>query len=394
MGIPNCRTFGSIPSRFVHRQLDDFPMVAPHNTYWCSEFYETYKETCKSIHLDLARECPEFDKAFGCSKKGKVLGIIFNTQDLTWCLPKDIREKTTTWIIKTLQEPHVSLWQIQSLMGRINFVLSMCPFLNSFKFNLNATLAQAMRSDPTSLSQNARKDLSVWLNFLNCEGKWNPIPHEPTNPPLRALNFWMDAAGFLNNAIWTPEIGYSTIGTNMDGETILGYQSWWNKEFISRAVDSTGKRFGNKTGTLEIMALLLPLLLIPEKLRNCHICIHTDNMSCVFGMKDGYVENDEYSSIFIPAAYLIGGFLGSVIHVEHCPRRSSWESKTADNFTRKKTTTFVENQILNQFNHLLVPQTITSWMENPANNWDLPTQLLSHVQYAPWKLSPLWNSSF
>jgi hypothetical protein len=33
----------------------------------------------------------------------------------------------------------------------------------------------------------------------------------------------------------------------------------------TKAVDSNGKRFGNKTGTLEMMALLLPLLLIPEK---------------------------------------------------------------------------------------------------------------------------------
>jgi hypothetical protein len=80
-----------------------------------------------------------------------------------------------------------------------------------------------------------------------------------------------------------------------------------------------------------MMALLLPLLLISEKLKNCHICIHTDNMSCVFGMKDGYVKNQEYASIFIRAAYLIEGFLGSIIHVSPCPRRSSWESRTADN---------------------------------------------------------------
>jgi hypothetical protein len=46
-------------------------------------------------------------------------------------------------------------------------------------------------------------------------------------------------------------------------------------------------------------------------------------MSCVFGMKDGYVKNDETASIFVRAAYLIGAFLGSVIHVTHCPRRSS-----------------------------------------------------------------------
>jgi hypothetical protein len=90
------------------------------------------------------------------------------------------------------------------------------------------------------------------------------------------------------------DLGCGVIGSNVDGDTILGFQSWWDKFFITKAVDSNGKRFRNKRGTLEMLALLLPLLLIPDRLTNCHICIFTDNISCVFGMKDSYVKNDEY----------------------------------------------------------------------------------------------------
>jgi hypothetical protein len=59
-------------------------------------------------------------------------------------------------------------------------------------------------------------------------------------------------------------------------------------------------------------------------------------------MKDGYIKNDEHGSILIRTAYLISSYLGSVIHVVHCPRRSSWEASTADNFTRAKMTSFLE----------------------------------------------------
>jgi hypothetical protein len=59
-----------------------------------------------------------------------------------------------------------------------------------------------------------------------------------------------------------------------------------------------------------MIGLLLPLLLIPEKLKNTHIRMFTDNMSCVFGMKDGYVKNDEYASILIRATYMISAYLG------------------------------------------------------------------------------------
>jgi hypothetical protein len=45
----------SILSRFVHRQLDDVPKVAPANSGWCVKFYETYKVICESINLALAK---------------------------------------------------------------------------------------------------------------------------------------------------------------------------------------------------------------------------------------------------------------------------------------------------------------------------------------------------
>jgi hypothetical protein len=119
-----------------------------------------------------------------------------------------------------------------------------------------------------------------------------------------------------------------------------------------------------------MVAILIPLLVIPTKLRNCHIRIYTDNKACLF------VKSDKYASIFVRTAYLISSFLGSIIHVEHCPHRSSWEAITADNFTRAKTSSFLENQILSRFTNLRIPEILSAWMRNPTNNWDLPLNLL------------------
>jgi hypothetical protein len=93
-------------------------------------------------------------------------------------------------------------------------------------------------------------------------------------------------------------------------------------------------------------------------------------------MKDGYVKMDEYASIFITAAYLLGDYLGSVIH---CLRRSSWESETADNLMRRRTTSFLEQQILIRYAQLALQWVIEDWMQNPSNNWILATVLLKHV---------------
>jgi hypothetical protein len=85
--------------------------------------------------------------------------------------------------------------------GRLNFISSMCPFLNTFKYNLNVSLAEALKTGSSTLDSNTRKDLAVWLNFLSYKERWVPIPFEPIEPPLGTLNFWTDAAGFPDNAI-------------------------------------------------------------------------------------------------------------------------------------------------------------------------------------------------
>jgi hypothetical protein len=128
-----------------------------------------------------------------------------------------------------------------------------------------------------------------------------------------------------------------------------------------------------------MIRILLPLLLIPDKLQSMHIQFFTDKMACVFEMQDGYVKNDKYESLIIRAVHLIGAYLGSVLHFTHFPRRSSWETKTADNLTRYHSTSFLEKQILGRYNHLRVPEQLTNWLNSLTDDWNLALSLLNHV---------------
>ncbi len=119
--------------------------------------------------------------------------------------------------------------------------------------------------------------------------------------------------------------------------------------------------------------------MIPEKLKNTHVQVFTDNIACVYGMKDGYVKKDKYASIFIRAITLISSYLGTVVHTSHTPRRSNWEAETADNFTRRSTTSFLETQILNRFSRLEALEVLLNWLEDPSDDWSVATKLLFHV---------------
>jgi hypothetical protein len=368
----------SIPTRFVLRQLDDTPIVAPGNSGWCEEFLKSYQNLCKNIGLELADVCPNFDKSYGPTRVGKVLGIWFNTETLCWRLPEAKRLATLQSINEVEKATNPTILQIQSLLGRLNIVSIMCLFMTIFKPNLNKLLASLLKGYHTRITKKAADDLKVWKNFLSHPCQWIPICPETTEPPLATYMFTSDAAGFADNSKWKDDIGIGAIGENAAGDTIFGYQAWWPKDFITITTDNKGKRFGNKTPTLEMIAILLPFLLIPEKLHGKHIQLKTDNMSCVYGLKDGYTKNDEYASILIRATHLICAYLGSVIHVLHCHRRSTWAACTADNLTRKSTTTFLEEQIVGRFNHLLLPEALTKWLSSPSDDWGLATDLLKH----------------
>jgi hypothetical protein len=79
----------NIPSKFFHRTLDDIPLVAPEYNDWCSTFSKRIIELCEKLDVPLATSCPEYEKAFVCSKYGKVLGIFFDSVNLCWKLPEE-----------------------------------------------------------------------------------------------------------------------------------------------------------------------------------------------------------------------------------------------------------------------------------------------------------------
>ncbi len=284
-----CLAESTIPRRWVHRQLDDVPYVSRANSEDGQKFETLYRDTCKDLGIPLAPECSSFDKAFSNSTQGKVLGIIFDTKTLSWKLPKEKKAKEKNLLATLIKKGKVSLFDLQNLMGCLNHITQMCQFFLCFRFNILKCL-KALENDSIRLiplTAAAVAEMTVWWNFLNDPDPWIPICHPPNHPPLCTKTFISDAAGCPRNNNNSEKIGCGVIGLNESGSVCLIIQLWWPVSFISTQKDSKGKRFGEKTATLEQIGLLLPLLLIPELLKNQHVIFKTDNMSCVYGHQNG-----------------------------------------------------------------------------------------------------------
>jgi hypothetical protein len=310
-----------------------------------------------------------------------VLGINFNTKTQKWRLPQIKRKLALAAIKQTLDSNATCEKQLQKLLGRLNHISQMCPFLNGFRDPLNKDLAKATAAAPKNIimSVQSKKDLNVWANFLQQNTNWMPIAHPRTDPPLCTKTFVSDAAGFAKNSKRNGRIGIGLVGLDEKNDTNLTCQFFWPNDFIENKKDRNNRRFGNKTCTLEAIGVLLPFLLIPKQLKNQHVVCGVDCMGVVYGWKNKKLKRDTCASILIRALHLIEAYLGSVIHVIHVPRISNWESEMADNLSRERTTGFLELQMLKRTGMIPIIPPLTKWFENPVEDWTLANRLLAHV---------------
>jgi hypothetical protein len=357
--LANCNL--KIPKRFFHRTLDHVPLVCPGHLNWCDDFLCQFKDICKSLNVDLADDCDKFEKAFSKSSYGKVLGIYFDLENLLWRFPEEQVDKTLVLIEQILNSNSANLLQMQKLLGRLNYVAQMMPFLRGFKFPLNDVLKQASNSNSiVQLSVQARKDLYVWANFLLDPEKWNPIAHMHYSPPLGHLTFISDASGKT-----VDRSGCGCIGLSYDELVCFAYQLIWARNLFLKCVDSKGAELCNKTVTLEMIGILIPFLVIPEKLCNQYIVSKVDNIGCYFGWVNKQTANDEMASIVIRSLHLISNYLSCIVHMEHLPRLSTREARMVDRMSRIETTTKGDRSLLDSFRYDPLPQCFVEWMENP-----------------------------
>jgi hypothetical protein len=271
-----------LPPQLVNRCLDDVPVVSPAGKTWCQDFTESYKSLCKKCNVKLADACPSKEKAFVNSTEGKVLGVWFDSKNLSWRFANKKIDKVLRIIKEVSSFDQIPLEKFQSLMGSLNNFAQLMPFMKNFKKPLNDCLSEAIMQGSCSLSIHAKNDLAVWSACVrDCINSF-PIPHRPSYPPLYHKVFFSDAAGLPDGKNFKGNEGVGGVGFNEDGIYIHAFQFFWPKNFIKH-IDEKGARMGSKTCTLEIIGILFNLFCSSREMQNQHLVFKTDNMACVFG---------------------------------------------------------------------------------------------------------------
>jgi hypothetical protein len=186
-----------LPPHLIHRTLDDVPIVTPANSTVGHAFAEAYQGICESIGAELAPPCKKLEKAFCDSTKGTVLGIQFDTLSMTWRISQEKKARIMDRIRGPLLGVEISLLDLQKLIGTLNDVGQMCPFLRGFRQPLHMLLV-AFKDDNNILlpiPQEVKDDLLIWAKAMSSAAKGLPIPRRPSPHLPTAIYFASDASG-------------------------------------------------------------------------------------------------------------------------------------------------------------------------------------------------------
>ena len=378
-----------IPRRWVHRTLDDSPVVSPAKSGCTPAFTKAYLDVCQELNIALAQPCPRKEKAFCNETSGRVLGIWFNTPDLSWAYPEDKLVPLVRTILAMLEAGTADLKTMQSIMGCLNDVAQLCPFMKGWRLpSLSYQSSFQDRNDiELPVPDQVRKDMIICSKIVLAAGGGLPLAARPAGPALNYVSFTSDAAGAQTaqqggRTVTVPSaLARGAASVSLDEDENLSFVSRiiWPLVFLNEEQDEKGSLFGSKSTTLETIGLMLPFLSNPALLAGRHVVLEVDCMAAIYGWDKRQVTGDKAASILIRALHLISAYLACHIHMEHRTRRTGRASIMADDLSREETTSGpLLKRVLAMESDPQCPA-LTSWLREPVEDWDLANRILQDV---------------
>jgi hypothetical protein len=373
----------------VHRQLDDVPVVSARETKFAERFSAKYEEVCKNCQVPLAETCPEHEKAFGPSTYGTVLGTIFDSETMEWSLSRDKIASLQKVLAKFMGQKTCTLKDVQKLHGKLANFAQMCEFMKGFRYNL-LQLLKKFEGDETAkklIGTEVKEDLWVWKKAIATSHGGMPLGALFGEPPLKVVRFISDAAGAAfewkegrsRNITEDGDRGVASVEYD-DGRPISVTILRWPDGLLTKSKSRKGAFFGSKSGTLEMVGLLLPFLSNPKELAGRHIVLEVDNTEVVYGWAKKQSKNDAETSLLIRCLHVMESLLECKIYVSHVKRCSTNVANLADQLTRNTT---CSGKVMEAVTGLLRPtksKHLEEWLSWPVLNWNLPLLLCNDME--------------
>ncbi|XP_077790847.1 uncharacterized protein LOC144328967 [Podarcis muralis] len=237
----------------VTHYLDDFLVASASDTGDCSVLLQAFADLTQELGVPLAA-----DKTEGPSTRLTYLGILLDTVAQTSSLPSDKLANLRRVIEELLPLRKVSLRQLQSLLGHLNFACRVVAPGRPFCSRL-ARLTSGLKAPHhrVRLSSQVKVDLSIWLEFLE---------------EFNGVSLWQDTLNLQND-----------FQVQSDAAGSLGFGLYWKGRWCAERWPKTwqGGEITRDLTFLEFFPIAVAVHLWVEEFRNRRVCFWTNNQAVV-----------------------------------------------------------------------------------------------------------------
>ncbi|XP_077773920.1 uncharacterized protein LOC144325210 [Podarcis muralis] len=237
----------------VTHYLDDFLLASDSDSGNCSVLLHAFAELTQELGVPLAA-----DKTEGPATQLTYLGILLDTVSQTSSLPKDKLVALKTVIEELIPLEKVSLRQIQSLLGHLNFACRVVAPGRPFCSRLaRLTVGLKAPHHRVRLSREVRTDLSIWLEFLE---------------EFNGVSLWQDTLNLHND-----------FQVHSDAAGSQGFGLFWKGRWCAMRwpLEWQGTDITRDLTFLEFFPIAVAVHLWVDEFRDRRVCFWTDNLAVV-----------------------------------------------------------------------------------------------------------------
>jgi len=261
--------------------------------------------------------------------------------------------------------------------------------MKGFRFNLLQLLKKFEGNENARklIGKEVKDDLWVWKKAIATSHGGFPLGALFGEPPLRVVRFISDAAGAAfewkegksRNITEDGDRGVASVGHEEGKPTSVTILRWPNG-LLTKTRNREGVFFGSKSGTLEMVGLLLPFLSSPKELTGRHIVLEVDNTEVVYGWMKKQSKGDAETSLLLRCLHVIECLLECKIYVSHVKRCSNNVAKLADQLSRQSTSRGKVMETVADLVRSAKSENLENWLEWPVLNWNLPMLLCEDIK--------------
>lgn len=237
--------------RIVH-YMDDFLMVgsADATGIQCSQIVQEFQSVCTELGVPLAEE-----KSEGPTTNLTYLGLEIDSVLMQVRIPKVKLKSLNSRIVEALSKREMCLKDIQSLGGLLNFVCrAVQPGRAFLRRWTDLTKGGKNSKDVIPISEGARQDLQVWLEFL--------------------IHF--NGVAIIHPRQW---VAFSDLDLFTDASGSKGYGGYFRGKWFNGCWPLPVLQEGYSIAWKEMVPIVMAVIVWGPELEGKRIMLHTDNVA-------------------------------------------------------------------------------------------------------------------